>query len=156
MSPRFNEMEEVARTYCNLIENVREINAQWLQDLAALLPKLHATVASLGRPITITTHTLMPDMDARFDMYAKLHRLLGEKDGYWMEFDVAHDGQSMTGSLADDLTDIYCELKQGLKLLENEPKRVFDDWINGYRVHWGQHLIDAERHLYTLGTRNKF
>ena len=154
MSPHLEDMKAVARAYCNLIESVEEIDTEWLQQLATLLPKLHAAVASLGRSVTIGSHSQLPDLDARFEMYAKLHRLLGERDSYWLEFDVAHDGQFMTGSLADDLTDIYCELKQGLNLFQNEPKRVLEDWVNGYKVHWGQHLIDAERHLYTLHARD--
>ncbi|MCG8429018.1 MAG: DUF5063 domain-containing protein [Chromatiales bacterium] len=154
MSPHFDEMREIAETYCRLIEDATEINSEWLREMAVLLPQLHAAISALGKPKTLKSHTLMPDMDARFEMYAKLHRLLGERDGYWMEFDVVHESQTMSGSLADDLTDIYCELKQGLKILEEEPKRVLQDWITGYNVHWGQHLIDAERHLYTLGARN--
>jgi hypothetical protein len=61
----------------------------------------------------------------------------------------------MTGSLADDLTDIYCELKAGLSLLEEEPSLARDNWRTGYRLHWGQHLVDASRHLYELGARNQ-
>ena len=100
--------------------------------------------------------SLMSDLDARFEIFAQLRSLLGSKDGYWMEFDVAQDGQFMTGSLADDLTDIYCELKHGLGVVDEEPRRAFDGWRSGYRVHWGQHLVDAERHLYELRSRNQF
>jgi hypothetical protein len=75
-----------------------------------------------------------------------------------MEFDGAGGEQSKTGSLADDLTDIYCELKYGLTLLDAQPEdpdEAFEGWRTGYRVHWGQHLVDAERHLYSLQSRNK-
>jgi len=68
---------------------------------------------------------------------------------------VAQDGQSMSGSLADDLTDIYCELKHGLKLMRVEPGKALDDWRSGYHLHWGQHLLDAERHLYELKSQNQ-
>lgn len=156
MSPQLEEIKVVARTYCNLIESVEEIDAGWLQQLAVLLPKLHAAVSASECSVEAAGHALQPDLDARFEMYAKLSYLLGDKDSYWMEFDVAQDGQFMTGSLADDLTDIYCELKQGLKEFPDEPNRVVDEWVNGYQVHWGQHLVDAERHLYTLHAQNSF
>ena len=69
--------------------------------------------------------------------------------------DVYADDDHRTGSLADDLTDIYCELKNGLKLVDGEPERAMEDWHKGYHLHWGQHLVDAERHLYELRVRNQ-
>ena len=96
-------------------------------------------------------------MDARFELFSHLHELLGERDAYWMEFDAATDGQQMSGSLADDLTDIYCELKHGLGVAEmsSDPVPALRGWRSGYRVHWGKHLVDAERHLYELAARNQ-
>ncbi len=155
MSPQFQEMTEVARAYCELIEGAQEYDTGWLRELELLLPRLHAAVAALGSPDLSRTPPLPADLDARFELFMQLRRLLGRRDSYWMEFDVTQDGQSMSGSLADDLTDIYCELKQGLKLLEKTPGKVFDDWSCGYRVHWGQHLVDAERHLYELRLRGQ-
>ena len=75
-----------------------------------------------------------------------------------MEFDAAHDKQCMSGSLADDLTDIYCELKHGLRLLDANPPQTdlaLDGWRRSYKAHWGQHLVDAERHLYALRARGE-
>ncbi len=154
MSPQFNEMVEVARSYCGLIESVEEANSDWLASLSMLLPKLHVAVCAMGGPDGPEDHCLSVDLDARFELFAELRRLLGNRDSYWMEFDVAQDGQSMSGSLADDLTDIYCELKHGLRLMEDEPERALNDWYSGYQVHWGKHLVDAERHLYELRSRN--
>ena len=155
MSPKISEMAAVAEAYCALIERIEVADSVWLQQLASLLPRLHAAVEALGNSQTDMNHWLMPDLDARFELFAQLRRLLGNKDSYWMEFDVAHDGQSMSGSLADDLTDIYCELKHGLKLLDNEPGQASNDWRSGYHLHWGQHLLDAERHLYLLKSKNQ-
>ncbi len=154
MSPQFIEMTEVAKRYCELIEGVYEADGEWLDQLALLLPRLHAAVAALGFSEKKDC-SLTPDLDARFEIFAQLRKLLGSRDSYWMQFDQAQDGQSMSGSLADDLTDIYCELKHGLKLLEQAPTRVFEDWRNGYKMHWGQHLMDAERHLYDLQVRDQ-
>lgn len=154
MSPQFIEMAEVAKTYCALIEEVYEADGKWLDQLASLLPRLHAAVAALGFSEKKDC-SLTPDLDARFEIFAQLRKLLGNRDSYWMQFDQAQDVQGMSGSLADDLTDIYCELKHGLNLLEQEPTRVFEDWRNGYKMHWGQHLMDAERHLYDLQVKDQ-
>lgn len=144
----------IAEAYCSLIESAKESDLSWLARMAELLPQLHAAVDSLKLADDQGEYLLAPDLDFRFELYAELRQLLGQRDAYWMEFDVAHDGQNMTGSLADDLTDIYCELKHGLGLMKYEPEQAYESWSSGYRLHWGRHLLDAERHLYELSNRN--
>jgi hypothetical protein len=61
----------------------------------------------------------------------------------------------MTGSLADDLTDIYCELKHGLNMFDAEPELAVKGWVNGFEFHWGQHLTDAQRHLSVLASEDR-
>ncbi|WP_428610335.1 DUF5063 domain-containing protein [Sedimenticola sp.] len=156
MDKQMNELSRLAKDYCALIESADETDISWLRQLSSLLPQLHAAVTALGAPPRSADY-FNPDLDERFERFAQLRRLLGHRDAYWMEFDVAPDEQGMSGSLADDLTDIYCELKHGLHLLEEqrEPERAFDDWCCGYQEHWGQHLLDAERHLYELANRKQ-
>lgn len=153
---RMNELCRIAKDYCELIESAESHDIGWLRRLSSLLPQLHAAVTALGAPPRNANY-FNPDLDARFELFARLRGLLGHRDAYWMEFDVAPDEQGMSGSLADDLTDIYCELKHGLHLIEEEcaPERAFDDWCCGYQAHWGQHLLDAERHLYELTNRKQ-
>jgi hypothetical protein len=155
MSPVALELEQVARNYCELIEASSPTEADWLSRVASLLPRLHAAVAALGEPPLNGEHAMTADLDARFELYTHLRELLGELDGYWMEFDSAEDRQCMSGSLADDLTDIYCELKHGLGLLAGRPDEALDGWRRGFKVHWGQHLVDAERHLYDLRAKGE-
>lgn len=157
MTSEFQAMLDTVREYCRVIESIGEDNEDWLQQVFRLLPQLHAAIAGQmgaegknGKPIEA-------NLEIRFELFSKLHRLLGEKDAYWMEFDVAHGDDHKSGSLADDLTDIYCELKHGLALLDKEedPGRIMGNWRRGYRVHWGRHLVDAERHLYELSAKNQ-
>ena len=158
MSPELSRMRAIAEEYCRLIEGLEHRPADWLERLNALLPRLHAAVASLAGNRGDGHHYLEPNLDARFELYTRLRELLGDRDSYWMEFDGAGEEHCKSGSLADDLTDIYCELKYGLTLLDTQPEApddAFEGWRTGYRVHWGQHLVDAERHLYSLQSRNK-
>lgn len=147
------EIATVARTYCEIIERCRDSDGQWLVEVASLLPRLHAAVATLKSGNGHKRLGMMVDLDARFELYTHLRQMLGERDSYWMEFDVAGDGQAMSGSLADDLTDIYCELKHSLRLMDGSPEEAIEGLYQGFRVHWGQHLLDAERHLYSLTAR---
>jgi hypothetical protein len=154
-----HEMIEAARSYCELIEGLDGMDAAWLDRVARLLPRLHVAIAEMGdQPKGSGLPVVKCDLDDRFELYTRLHTLLGDKDPYWMEFDMAMDGQAMSGSLADDLTDIFCELKRGLEMLDgcpNEPSRALDTLCSGFQAHWGQHLLDAQRHLYSLGACNQ-
>jgi hypothetical protein len=153
--PRADEVLALARRYCELIEISGADTPSWLRLVTMLLPRLHAAVASLP-PLVTAEHAHPVDLDARFELYSHLRALLADRDGYFLEFDRAHEGaDAMTGSLADDLTDIYCELKAGLRAYEIDPARARDAWSLGYRCHWSQHLVDAERHLAALAAANR-
>lgn len=146
---------DLARRYCALIERCDRSNVTWLVEIAELLPRLQAAVWSLGgRKISLDLR-IKADLDARFELYSRLVRLLGERDGYCLEFDRGDNAEDMTGSLADDLTDIYCELKSGLELLAADPQWAASGWLTGYAHHWGQHLVDAERHLAALSAEGR-
>lgn len=157
-----HEIIEAARSYCELFEGLDELNdemgAAWLGQVARLLPRLHLAIADLGYQSKRNGLPMVRcDLDDRFELYTRLHGLLGDKDPYWMEYDLV-DEQTKSGSLADDLTDIFCELKRGLEMLEGhpeEPSRALDALCCGFQVHWGQHLLDAQRHLYSLGAANQ-
>ena len=158
MSPQIREIAALARSYCELVESADERDPTWLQEVATMLPRLQAAILALGSPPEELGGTLVADLDARFELFTYLHRLLGERDAYWLEFDGTFDKQCMSGSLADDLTDIYCELKHGLRLMEDEAvgsEMALEGWRRGYKNHWGQHLLDAERHLYGLMARGE-
>jgi hypothetical protein len=155
--PAFERLTAVAREYCELIESlgVNVEPATLIGHLNRLLPRLHAAVTVLGDAENAAGFGETVDLDRRFELYSRLRRILGERDPYWMEFDMARDGQEMSGSLADDLTDIYWELKAGLDRLNDETDvaPTLRSWGAGYRLNWGQHLVDAERHLYALRAR---
>ena len=149
------EIAELAAAYCGLIEASGAASTPWLVQVADLLPRLHAAVLSLGLTDDEDVEPLTPDLDARFELYTHLRELLGDRDGYWLEFDRVGEHRMMTGSLADDLTDIYCELKHGLRVHERHPHLVGRGWYHGFAAHWGQHLVDAVRHLSSLEAQGR-
>jgi len=151
----------IARQYCDFIESLNVDNqplasAELLKKLNYLLPRLHASIAIVVEVAGREGFADNIDIESRFSLFSQLRDILGEMDPYWMEFDVARDGQEMSGSLADDLTDIYWELKIGLQSLEQDEDLAptLSSWGASYRLHWGQHLVDAERHLYSLQAKN--
>ena len=150
------EMTGVADSYCQLIDRTGRAPGNWLEMLFELMPRLHAAVTALNAYDTGEVPVSEVDLDERFELYSRLRKVLGERDSYWLEFDAAPEEMHMSGSLADDLTDIYFDLLLGLDLLDEAwPQRAAQVWQSTYRLHWGQHLVDAERHLYALKVRNQ-
>lgn len=151
---QFKELVKTARDYCNLIDGLSGRD-DWLLALFQLLPRLHANVVAMPDPGGGEVTDQNSDLDDRFDLFSQLRMRLGDRDMYWLEFDqpgdVHEDDEHRSGSLADDLTDIYFELKRGLAMLDAAPPdAVAHLWEVGFKQHWGQHLVDAERHLYAL------
>ena len=154
--PLVREALAVALRYCELIDASGSDRPQWLSEVAVLLPRLHAVMSSLGYPVPGAEHDHPVNLDARFELYSHLRDLLADRDGYYLAFDAHQDGaDAMSGSLADDLTDIYCELKHGLRAFDSDPTHALETWLLGYEHHWGQHLVDAERHLACLAATNR-
>ena len=151
-APRiFHDVAALAKRYCDLIDLSGSDWHHWLREVANLLPRLQVAITSVRVSRRGVDHFDLMDLDARFELFAHLRRLLADRDSYWLEFDSTSEGaEAMTGSLADDLTDIYCELKQGLLLYELDPDDAIAAWSSGYERHWGQHLVDADRHLAML------
>ncbi|RMG37100.1 MAG: DUF5063 domain-containing protein [Gammaproteobacteria bacterium] len=153
------EFARVAREYCAFIESFDAAeepdSAEFLTGLSRLLPRLHLAAEAISDAEPTDDLLAGIDPDRRFALFSRLRQALGELDGYWTEFDVGRDLQERSGSLADDLADIYWELKAGLERLDREqpPLSILRCWGAGYRLHWGQHLVDAERHLYGLRAR---
>lgn len=153
------DMSRVAHEYCAIIEAF-DSGAETdvfivIKRLSGLLPRLHLAVEVLADAVAAEDLVAEIDPEHRFSLYSRLHRAFGDLDAYWLEFDVARDWQEQSGSLADDLADIYWELKAGLERLATDqtPLPTLRCWGAGYRLHWGQHLVDAERHLYGLRAR---
>jgi hypothetical protein len=153
MKKEVQKLLSLCQRYCQLIESSCS-DDEWLSKVASLLPKLHLAMVELVGVIDEDDLEQEGDLEKRFELYMALKDALGENDPYWMAFDMPNDAQQMSGSLADDLTDIYCELRRGLDSLkkgsESHADRVLGRLHQGYRIHWGQHLLDAERHLYLL------
>jgi hypothetical protein len=71
---------------------------------------------------------------------------LGDWDLYWQVFDPTKDSEAIHGSLADDIADIYRDIKEGLGLQDPDITLQRDaiwSWRLGYYSHWGQHAINA-------------
>lgn len=147
----FSRMTFAAREYCELIDNVDSISrGDWLARMSGLLPRLHDAVIQLKSDSAATVKTRGPDFDERFELFSRLYERFGEREGFDADFDGGPEGRRLSGSLADDFTDIYFDLKRGLQLLQEhagEPNVAIAEWQRSFQLHWRHHLDDAQRQL---------
>ena len=90
------------------------------------------------------------DHDEWSQLYRSLQQTLGDWDIYWMVFDPTKDREAITGSVSDDLADIYRDVREGVVRLQSEASfanEVIWEWRQSYYSHWGQHALNA---LYTI------
>lgn len=149
-----SQLEDAARDFCLLIEYVELYkDQQWLPDLARILPRIQSCMTHLDDLRMECSFFLLPDLEERFELYCRLKDRLGVHDSYPMEFEGNSAQDEMTGSLAADLSDIYFELKRGLNFANHTDTCKLDLlklWQTGYLLHWGERLLNAQKHLFSL------
>jgi hypothetical protein len=143
-----------AKDYCLIIDNVQYYqNQEWLSDMSRILSRIQMAMAHLDSPQKKVEYTALNEMDNRFELYCSLKEKLGDLDGYWMDFDQRTEFDDQSGSLAGDFSDLYFEFKRGLVPGSDQSEidhNAILQWKTGYLRNWGQHLLDAQKHLYTL------
>jgi hypothetical protein len=124
--------------------------------MADLLPSLQQAITELHVPRADHVEAPSHDFEARFELFSRMYKKFGERDGYTADFDVNKRGRRLSGSLADDLTDIYFDLKRGLDLLSrfpDQPNIAINDWQRSFHLHWRHHLSSAQRQLNAIRAR---
>lgn len=151
-------MLKEATRYCELIEREGvgagpELAEQLRLAVAELL------VAACGLP------SVEPDSDrdvpdVSHQEWHRIYQELGPRldgDYYWsarpLPFDPERgEPEPTTGSLCDDLADIWKDLTAGLRAREARmtDNDVLWHWKSSFESHWGQHAVDALRVLHAL------
>ena len=157
----FQDLIESSTDFCLLIDHIDLYTLErWLTETTRSLASIQSAMTYLdGKSDLEYSFFILPDLEERFELYCKLKKYLGNQDTYRLEFDSSSDTEEMTGSLAGDFADIYYELKRGLNLFdsnsENQPHTLTLLQI-GYIMNWGQHLLDAQKHLFSLRVAGQF
>jgi hypothetical protein len=139
-------MAQVATEYCGLID-VFEHDVAWRSRLGRLLPRLHVAVVALVVPQMMCASYRFPDDDARCELYMRLYGVLQADAGLCAACDEWHLRARLCDRLADDLADMYFELKCGLGWLKDDPMQAASSWQYSFYLHWSRHLLDAEHWL---------
>ncbi|WP_278261699.1 DUF5063 domain-containing protein [Nocardia sp. AG03] len=144
-----------AREFCATIEAIDDTPAgiELPRALVPLLATLIATASRLPRvePTEATVPTTI-DHDAWYACFTRCATALGPHDIYWTNRDLTDPATQLTaGSVADDLADIWRDLRTGLTALDTGSpwQDVVFDWRLSYLGHWGNHATDALRALHS-------
>lgn len=156
-SSQYGRMARIAEQYCHLIDDFEpaSLDREWWTELERLLPQLHVAVIALVGPRGGFTDYSLPDDEPRFELYMRLHDRLHANPLLWSSLGEYQLLSRLCDRLADDLTDIYFDLQRGLNLLDDRlssAERAAGVWQSSFYLHWGQHLLDAERWLHAVDT----
>jgi hypothetical protein len=162
-----NRFRLIAQRFCSLVDSAVTLErTEFLVQVYRTLPELIGEAMRLpaeefGDDEDDEQETSMYQSRAEIGMkheeWSRLYRALKEKLGdwnlYWKVFNPTKDNEAIHGSLADDIADIYRDLKNGINLKESDkvlPQDIIFEWRFGFYSHWGMHAIDALRTLHFL------
>jgi hypothetical protein len=139
---------EVARRYCAWAENELGDPNEEMRRVRLLLAELHLAAVklpALGIGKNMDAVSISHDEWSRF--YEKF-RVLPVTE-YSEVFNPLKAEEPVTNNLADDLADIYRDVKAGLSLHDAQhPVDAAWEWRLNFQLHWGQHLVGAQRAIH--------
>jgi len=142
----------IAQEYCTAIDSASATErTDFLIKIYRILPRLIGEAVELPAVSLSDDDEDLPRTDrlthAQWDqLYNLLKEKLGDWDHYMQVFDPTADKAADLGSLADDLADVYRDLRDGLGLSQNStvPAKVLIwDWRLDYYSHWAHHAMNA-------------
>ncbi|MBW8825068.1 MAG: DUF5063 domain-containing protein [Acidobacteria bacterium] len=139
----------VAERFCTLVESERAPLRAILASAVALI------AAALELPDIEPSEADYDDPDDLDDDCRLVATRIGEAvrghDPYWEVFDPRLMDEPVAGSLIDDLSDIYRDLRRGLAIASAgfAPDALWE-WRFSFESHWGNHAVDAIRVLHRV------
>jgi hypothetical protein len=161
--PEVVRFVQAARAYCDLVECPNSDTELWVKGLLQSVSQLYSSVLQLP-DLDVEEFDKVPDI---FDIdhggwqgiWNRIGNLLGEARWYWAYFDPTEpldsEEKPLVGDLADDLADIYLDIKPGLAAwdtgIDEYVPEILWDWKEiCFDSHWGLHAVDALRALHRL------
>ena len=142
----------IARQFCAVVDSASSMDkAELLARIYPILPKLIDEAiglpdVELSESATVHVNVSRKKQVEWGQRYNLLKEKLGDWDLYHQVFDPTADNEAIFGTLADDIADIYSDLKEGLDLSETSstpPDDVIWEWRLLFYSHWGKHAMDA-------------
>jgi hypothetical protein len=155
-----NRFAAAANRFCSVVDSASRMErSDLLLQIYRILPKLIDEAISLP-DVKLSDSDDLIEGDSKSEIrvnarqseqeWGQLYNLLKEKlgdwDRYWQVFDPTENDEAIFGTLADDIADIYRDLKEGLVLSEIHAvpqEDIIWEWRLLFYSHWGKHAMDA-------------
>jgi hypothetical protein len=142
-----------ATRFIETVDSARHLELDsFLAAMNQCLVELYGSALSL--PIVVSETTGTENTAFPTESSEQLRRFLREKigavDDYWQIFDVTAKGGPVQGSLANDISEIYFDLKRNLRF-EDQGLRWSDllwELRFDFTSHWGRHVLAALTAIY--------
>jgi hypothetical protein len=154
--PNVEAFKVLAERYCAFIETSESLGrGEFVWQLAEQLIALYAAGMKLPSATgddDFDAPDAMATAESR-ELFQRLDRTLGDASDYSLMFD-PYDFKTppVTGSLADDASDVYRDLKRGLEVISagGSLENAVWEWQFGFDYHWGAHAAHALKALHSL------
>ena len=151
LDPAVEQYVEVVRRYCKWAESFPGEPHREMIIARLLLSELHLSVINLP-PIEFyeDSKTQALTQDEIKSVHERFSRL--PVAGYWDVFDPLEscEKRPVFGLLADDLTDIYRDLKTQLTLFDRgQTNEALSQWRFNFLTNWGYHVAGVQHVLHS-------
>jgi uncharacterized protein DUF5063 len=139
----------IGAQFCTIVVHATSLEKDaFIVGIRAALAELYLAALRLPdiAPLTVDGHVDRLQ-DAQQAVYDGVAARLGTDRTYWTIFDPHVQSDPILGDLADELSDIYWDIDQGLHLAKQGEASgdVLWTWRNSFCSHWRRHAADALR-----------
>jgi hypothetical protein len=160
--PQVIKFRQAATQFCGLLEVDPDQHRLWIREVLMALADLYASANALSMLGPFEFSEDAPEQirihhNQWKAVYDQVSRALPQR-WYLTFFDLTEsldlEQKPVIGDLADDLADIYRDLKPGLLVTSNQQNAVMVevvfDWQFSFQSHWGDHAVNAMKLLHQL------
>ena len=160
--PQVVTFQSAASQFCGLLELDAPKPEVWIREVLMALSDLYAAANKLSMLEPVDFSEDIPEQfrihhDQWTVIYDRISRALPQT-WYLTFFDLTEsldtEQKPVISDLADDLADIYRDVKPGLRATESQDDAVMGavlfDWQFLFRSHWGDHAVNAMKLLHQL------
>jgi uncharacterized protein DUF5063 len=139
------DFEQLARRFCDFCEReTSEGREAFVAELERHLVTLYGAALELI-PADPPEEDAPPVAHEEWRaVYDRVAARLGAPGAYWLVYDPFVEEAPVLSQLADDVADIYRDIRAGLALLDRRPAEAPSwEWRSTFDSHWGRHAASA-------------
>ena len=153
------EFVTVSKEFCNILESTNNFDRKTFIDLSIkILPLLYLKTIVVSKPETELNdpvEKVVAEDDYNYIKYSVEHKL-GKFNDYLEVFtpDIDRSEGALSESIAEDLADIYQDLKDFIENYKSAVTEIMNDalaeCINNFELYWGQKAVNSLRALHNI------